>query len=686
MQKLLALMVIGILCFSMFPILHLSSTTSGTSAGEWSGRYGGATSYSQSTGNNLVRTIDTQSSDPLIINESQTWYGDFIVNTTDIVMIQSCSITIMNGIVFVYGTLLVENSSILIQHTGVLDWYEIYIDRGGEVGIKNSSVTIQAKIASCTGFSVWGNLAFADSCLIGDFAAAVFAWNGSSASVTNSKIPFLCIEGGNCTVSNCSLEQISIYYTNGRASIENSDISVAYVWRPRWCGPWLDFGFYKSNLTKVGLFFYTLNSPADLSLHEGYVENMTVKNEENGWDFTFSGCFIGGWSVMAQNLRLHDSVLERLEFRLAPIGSVQLTLENGFVPYKQILIESSPSEYSTNITVVDSEINEWYVSVMGGNVNISDSYSGISAPGRDSSVTVSNSTVPYVCGSAFLNTSITILHSSVIGACLWQSYVTWDLVLHDGYYERECFYNDVTGSNFTLIDSSVQHWVIGAFTNATIRIHNSTISSPPRNTDYTSTCVFGDNASVAFYDSTLNGRVHCQNQASLTLHNSSIDEIWAYDQSNVTLIDSYIGTRITDPTEVHLINSKIASEIISSFSIPSGSISTSLSDTLPMALPGDLIQCSKCLHADSSSSGSNEFQIRMYFDRADLTAKGIALDRLRMCYMEEGVTEWLLCPVQGVDADANYVWANVTSFSYFVLGAPATSVGGGGGGRIPYMN
>lgn len=47
--------------------------------------------------------------------------------------------------------------------------------------------------------------------------------------------------------------------------------------------------------------------------------------------------------------------------------------------------------------------------------------------------------------------------------------------------------------------------------------------------------------------------------------------------------------------------------------------------------------------------------------------------------------------MQGVNTQEDYVWANVTSFSYFVIGAPALTPsigggGGGGGGGMPYMN
>ena len=51
----------------------------------------------------------------LIINTTQTWYGDFTVNATDKVLVENCNFTVRNGLLTVYGTLYIENSTVSIQ-------------------------------------------------------------------------------------------------------------------------------------------------------------------------------------------------------------------------------------------------------------------------------------------------------------------------------------------------------------------------------------------------------------------------------------------------------------------------------------------------------------------------------------------------------------------------------------------
>lgn len=62
--------------------------------------------------------------------------------------------------------------------------------------------------------------------------------------------------------------------------------------------------------------------------------------------------------------------------------------------------------------------------------------------------------------------------------------------------------------------------------------------------------------------------------------------------------------------------------------------------------------------------------MRIYYDDDELEALGKDESDLKMYCLDGQSIEWTLCFKQGVNVTDRYVWANVSHFSYFVLGVP----------------
>jgi hypothetical protein len=607
----------------------------------------------------------------LPINEIQTWYGDFTVDQSETVIIENCNFTVVEGSIIVYGKLYFKNCSLLVRHQQTLPYGEIFVAEGALLSFVNSSIAMRS--SSLVEWLVsWGNLSFTNSVVIGYICIGVA--NGDLV-VNNSEITDLYLDyGGRAQINNSSLYSITCY-SPCRATIKNSTIFYNSIVRITDAYETQQVCYLESNLTEVHLSFYSANNTLELCLPIGLVGRTTICSEEKGWNYTFSDCFINSWHVFGQNMTLHDSTIERLGFKIGKLSEpIELVLEKGHIENKWISINSEDPSYTVSISVENSTINMWAVSIAGsGEINISNSYTTLSVwSNAYPSVIVLNSTLPWLSARAYnANSSVYVMDSTVTVVYLLFNDETSDLTLHDGHYEQLTFYSEVTGSNFTLERTVVQHWSIGAHGNSTVHLYDSILSRPPQFSSYTTANRFTGNAEVYFYNSTLNGTVFCEESASFTLVNSTLYELWALDDCNVTLVNSTVYVLITDPPIIHSLDSTVFAEIRLSSPVIPDFISASILEEVPITLPGDILCVGKCLEIECSFSDLADMQIRIFYDEEQVRSLGANESDLSLYFLDACGSNWSLCPIQGINANDNYVWANVTHFSYFVLGVPS---------------
>jgi hypothetical protein len=606
---------------------------------------------------------------PIIINESQTWYGDLTVDQSETLIIENCNFTVVEGSVIVYGRLYFENCSLLVRHQQTLWLCEIFVAEGALLSFVNSDIAMRS--SSIEEWLVsFGSLSFTNSVVIG----YIYIWvSNGDLVVIGSEITDLYLEyGGRAQINNSSLYSITCY-SPCQATIKNSTIIFNSIVRGTDAYETQLVCYSESNLTKVHLLFYSANNPLELYLPTGLVGRTTICSEEKGWNYTFSDCFIDSWRVHGQSITLHDSTIEELGFSTGKLSEpIELVLEKGHIENKWISINSEdPPQYTVSISVENSTINMWEANIWGaGEINISNSYTTLDVS-SNASVIVLNSTLPWLEGGSNANSSVHVMDSTVTVVYLGFNNETVDLTLHDGHYEQLTFYSEVTGSNLTLERTVVQHWSIVAYGNQTVHLYDSILSRPPQFSGYPTANRFMGNAKVYFYNSTLNGTVYCEESASFTLMNSTLYELWAQDDCNITLINSTVYVLITDPPIIYLLDSTVFTEIRLSSPVYPDFISASILEEVPIALPGDTLCVGKCLQVECSFSDLAEMQIRICYDEEQVRSLEANESDLSLYFLDACGGNWSLCPIQGINANDNYVWANVTHFSYFVLGVPS---------------
>ena len=600
------------------------------------------------------------------INQSQTWYGDFIVNEDDVFVIENCEFTVDEGSILVYGELYIDNCSLSIQHQTILANSEILVMQNALLSVNNSSISVDSQSLD-RWIVTLGNLSVVDS----RFPMFTMVGAQGDSFISNSEIDMLYLEGGSFTqIANSSLFSIT-FSSLLEADITGSNVFYTSIIRLSDSYELQHVHFSETNLTEVHLSFYGMNLPVDLKLQNGFVENTTVFDAARGWNFTFSQCSVDSWYVLGQNLTVQDSVIERIGFILGTVVEpVNLVLEKGFIEHKEIFVNSSDLLYGISITVTNSTVNSWNMNIKGdGEINIQNSFVSVQLWAfAHPNIAILNSTLPWITAGDFSGNYSVYITDSVINA-VWLLYInqTTDLSLHDGYHECTNFYNDMTGWNFTIERTVVNHWSIGASSNSTVHLRNSTISSPPYHSSYTTMSTFRSNAEVYFHNSYLNGTVYCEDYASFTLLNSTLRELWAYEDCNITLMDSTIFILISDPPEIHTFNTTIYSEILLSFPAPSESLSLDILDDPPVVLPDDLICVSKFLLVGYFPTDLTEMQIRLYYDEAEITGLGYTENNLKIYFLDNQSGNWNLHTAYGVQSENDFCWADVTDFGYFVV-------------------
>ena len=587
--------------------------------------FSGNNDFSSLEGSNPEGFVQPYSN--IIINQSQTWYGDFIVNQTDIVIIENCNFTVGDGNIKVYGELFVRNSSIELRN--VESWSQFHY------------------------FTIYGKLYLNESRIL---RALMYSCDGSQTSIVESSFGYLGAGNATIYISNSTFVSIDCSHP-GQSSIVNSTGEKVNVFLFSNNTEVLIGG---SNVTSIML-SETWTRPSDIhdELRPGYVENICFINYERGLNVTIRNCNIEKWEIdnPGLGLRLVNSTVHCIHFPVCG-GPAELNMTSGFIANRTIYVPQS-----TNATIINSTIEGWRVTVQGGTFQIVGSNFDLSCKAGE--VSVLNSTMGYfLAGAWWGHGRVTITDSVVRHVIINVRLGSLDVVLHEGYNEYSSFYNEKEDSNVTIARTTVNHWSVQAWpgSKASVNIHNSTITVDPLLVvglwANTNTYWYIDNSTVEL--------VSCYGNSSLTIVNSTIDRIHAYQNSNITAINSTIGAIISDPPYIELIESKTTCRLYFSFEIPSELLSLTISDGCAVPLPQEVTRTSKYLHVTTSCDKIFEVQIRIYYYEKDIV--GFDEQDLRMYSLEETSNRWQPCSVQGVNLKENYVWANVTHFSYFVIG------------------
>jgi hypothetical protein len=603
-----------------------------------------------------VHAQDSPSAGEIIINQSQNWYGDFTVNATDTVTIEDSDFTVVNGDIQIYGSLIVKNSTLWMRSNTLVKNIWVY---------GNSS---QA-----------GNLSILDSEFTGTISIYPIPTPDGSDSgsnieilVHNSKMPATTIAGwgeyGTVSVSGSQLGQLYPCRQNCSYSVSNS--SIDYFWVD------FDSPFVSSTIENSSINNAHVGSPrgVDLELKTGFIQSLSGQNQTSGFSFALHNCSVNHWFVdNPGDVGLANSEIEIVSLMVrAPSVPLDLTFRNGSIQNYHLVIEQSRGEdvfLPIDLTIENTTIHDWDLFISEHNstestVRISDSNVSVTTfADNNLNLVISNSTMKFVQPAvrrySMGSLNLTLLDSNVTSFLPQYSAGSMNLTLQEGHQDFINLYNQEEGSNVTIINSEISHWGFIALGNVRANIYNTTMTGQGELETY-----FSGDANVSICNSHLK-RALARRNSFLSVIDSSIDQLTCYDNANVTLVNSTITTLIIDPVQVTLIGSRILSEIYSSLPID---FNTAFLEQPPAPLPDSIYGVGKCLHVTTSYEDIFDAQIRIYYDAAEMAERGISEEYLMMFCLEENSSSWRMCPIQGVNAGDNFVWTNVTSFSYFALG------------------
>ncbi len=575
----------------------------------------------------------------IVISGTKTWYGDLIVNGTQTVVIKDSNFIVVDGFIRVFGNLTVLNSTIRMVHSST-PWKFVTAYGSGEITFNKSTLI------------GWIHLRASDNSMVSFYKSSVREielLNNSTAYISDSTFGWLAADGGRAYINNSIGTRVRHLFSADGFCVSSTAI-------------------LNSNITSIELSYPNL---ASLELNPGYIENLTLSDTLSGSTLEITNSIVNGWQLtfLCQSAHITNSTIACISFRLQPPSepdkTVNLTITTGRISYKNIYVEHGDPFSPTNITVIDSIVNSWNVTLTGGvNTEIRDSTCSISA--SSSIVSIYNSTIPSlrVDHRGDPGGNLTLLNSTVGRLNLVYSEGVTDLVLNEGYLEHLSIYNSVQRSNVTIIGTCVNSWSILAMGKPAINIYNSTLTYL-----------------MAYMDSS----IHIQNSnissaylidhSSLTLINSRLNTLYAYDKSTFNAVNSTIMAIISDPPTIILIDSSLMSEVLLPFALEVEYLTTSIEDESDIPLPPYVWRISKYLRVKSEYTDYIEAQVRIYYTEEELEAMRINETDLRMYTLDESSNQWHRCPVQGVNTTANYVWANVTGFSYFVIAISVPDIG-----------
>jgi len=597
------------------------------------------------------------SSDPIIINESQSWNGDLVVNQTDTVIIQDCDFVVENGQIYVYGTLNITNSTVCMHASTRTKWITVsrYPD-AGNFTMQNSEILGENGV-HCD----WGShVHIFDST---SPRTNLDVRMGSDVRVCNSVLRKIYqLMGSNLLLSNSTF--------SGSAG---SDLFVL-----------IDAGSPSLTLVKdsnlSSLFITFIDYEGDVELQAGAINSLVLC--EGAANFTVSDSYVSRWRIWFEGFKgkLLNSDLDFLAFAtdMDSGWSGNFTLIPGFVSYMGIDCDSTP------MVIENTTVNSWGVYIRGNDsIEFLNSEIRLMNIEHCVDVTLVNSNVTLMYANNNVSAFNTIITTASIDIVRCYS----KLSLKDGFND---FFNlclPEAGLNITLTDSTVTHWNICADIDSTTDFLDLAITDGIwyLNGLKTASLIVQRNRICSVYNSTLD-TIECSWSATLVLVNCTVSTLYAYEDSNVTVINSTISTLVTDPNELNLTNSKLLLQLNIPFELTSEDrLTFSFSGEYDPPLPDNVKPFSRYVNITTAYSDYLGAQVRIFYDEGELRKQGVEENDLKIYCMEEESSSWYELPVQGINTTEHYVWADVTSFSCFAIGAPLYSVGGGGG-RMPYMD
>jgi hypothetical protein len=400
----------------------------------------------------------------------------------------------------------------------------------------------------------------------------------------------------------------------------------------------------------------------DLQVKSGINENVSFVS--NGGYINFLNSYVGGWDLQpAGPTRIVNSDLDSLDLEVSDSWTGLIILTPGYVEYRELDWNFEP------VVIENSSIANYAIAVMSNN-NLEIVNSGFAQIlGQSCNMTIRNSNVSQLC--CIRSGMFMIVNSTIDNCCLIQlRHCSLNLTLTEGFHDYFNILAEEISLNLTLLNSNVKTWRVSASTGVQLELHDSELSAWSfalgGNVVKADVLSLGGDAHCGFFNSTIE-RVRCTGSADLTLENCKVEILYIYGSANVTAINSVIKTVITDPSSVKLNNSLVILSMDFAFQFTGDDgVSVLYSKDATIPLPANAEAFSSYANVTTSQGESFSAQVKMYYNETEVLTAGIKENRLRIYFLaDQGV--WETCPVQGVDSDENYVWANVTSLSTFVV-------------------
>lgn len=368
----------------------------------------------------------------VIDDPTYTWHGDLVVNLGDTLLIRNCQFTVESGIVDVYGTLQIENSTVSIHYTTTTGMVRIW---GGNFTLSNSEML--GKIS-------------------------VVCW-GTNILCNNSRCPWtqlVIFADGRIDVLNSVVRGVTLAGGLANVYLENSSCS-------RRC--WFFFDVDASSFCAVNcsldhMCLHNVVGEGDFRFQTGFVERFEMFYEPWSANFTLSNCLVGNWRIEDTWLggdpgyfagTIYDSTIEAFYFEIGSNRSENLTLPGG-------LLDVFELQY-LDVTFLNSTINEWEFCAFGNSqVVLSNSHCVGIEMDENVDVTIRDSEISYVQIYARGGYNKTLLAENSTIEQLWlygDALFSVNSTLKEGFFDFFTL-NPASNVTLTLANSSVNHWCI----------------------------------------------------------------------------------------------------------------------------------------------------------------------------------------------------------------------------------
>lgn len=521
----------------------------------------------------------------LIINTTQTWYGDFTVNATDKVLVENCNFTVRNGLLTVYGILYVENSTVSIQDS----FRRIKI-----IEVDNGNFTIlRSTILGDNMIRAQGNSKIH---IIDSWSPTTKCWvfdPSTEAIVDSSTTLNFNLLRGSVSMTNSSCDWVVVRFSQGsRFLSQNSSIDRLYL-NPQ-------------------------QSSGELEFKTGLIEELRIHCQSTGGNCTLINSWVEDWviDVIWFGGTIQNSQISMLKFNLDPTWSGNLTLTPAHIEYLNLSFAMTP------MTIRNSTLEEFYVTVDGDHyVELSDSENvslQIDAS-ENLELELRDSCISEVTFDNTLNCNLRAINTTIDSLFFMEADPLDQL--EEGFQENFTLIFPEKGFSMTLTNSSVNHWSVYSCS----AISNSTLTGQSQG--YSLYCGY-----CFVQDSRLGSIYH--NGGLLTLTNCSVNTLYVYGDSDVTAINSTINMVITDPVQITLIDSRVL--LIADFSFE-----MSAEDNVELTCSE---QCDPSLSSTRFSGYMNittaynayfEAQNKIFYNETYVNETGVEERWLQMYYLNE---------------------------------------------------